>query len=90
MKKLITITILATLLSSCDSNIITLSSTCNSYIITEIKRFDDSNKRAKYIATTYADYIYYKDDIVFVDTIGKYVIGDSVKAEFVKLTKWNT
>lgn len=86
MKNLLTgILIITTLfLSSCQDNIITNSLPLEPYVVTDITEFSNKKVYARYFVDNNSDYVYYTDKISFIDSIGKYNIGDSVKAEFIK------
>ena len=82
-KIVILITVL--LISSCTGDaIITQSSSknVNPYVIEKIESYDSI--KCLYYGSTQKGYFNFMNDITFYDSIGKYKIGDKVKAEFIK------
>lgn len=86
MKKLI-LGLCTLLFISCQNNIITEhdGNSVQVYVITNITKAGSGDTvTCRYLASTNQDYIYYRNNISFCDTIGKYKIGDKVTAKFVK------
>ena len=75
MKKFLLLAIIAIGFTSCNylptGNVLE-----DPYIVISIERF--SPKLCKYIISTETDYLNFKDNVIVIDSIGKYVIGDSV------------
>lgn len=70
-------------LSSCEDNIITSSNTPY-YIVKSIRTIENDTILSRYYCDTDKNYNLYQNSIYFRDTIGKYNIGDKLKAEFIK------
>lgn len=75
MKKLLIILLIASGLYSC-TYIPTTKQAPNPYIVVSIEQW--VSNLCKYDLETGYDNINYQDDITIVDSIGKFVIGDSI------------
>lgn len=86
MNKIILLFLL--LLTGCGDLIITQPNSDETMSITSYKVDEIESAYSTvlciYHCKTGMDYWNYKDKISFADTIGKYKIGDSVRAEFIK------
>ncbi len=73
--KIVILATVCSLLSSCGSDLPTTRN-IKPYIVKSIDGHND--KLCKYNLETGADYVSYDDNITVVDSIGKWVIGDSL------------
>ena len=84
MKKLIIVIFILLGISSCQDNIATTSNNVE-YKITDIEVHLQDTSLCRYKGSTdTGNHIYFQDKIYFLDSIGKYNIGDKVQAEFIK------
>lgn len=80
MKKLL---IISLFLVACDTRIATKDALFIKPVVYKIENFG-SSIYCEYYINTYTDYVYYDDDIIIVDTIGKFSIGDTVNIITIK------
>ena len=88
MKKLISIFCILFLLLSCENNIITnIKSSNATYVVKRIEIIDSSKKDSvdnfsRYFVSSKKIYTVYKSDISFIDSVGKFKVGDEIAADF--------
>lgn len=88
MKKLISIFCILFLLTSCENNIVTnIKSSNATYVVQAIEIINSYEKDSvdnfsRYFVNTERGYTYYDNDISFIDSVGKFNVGDEIVANF--------
>lgn len=88
MKKLISVFCILFLLTSCENNIITNIKSSNlTYVVQRIEIINSYEKDSvdnfsRYFASSNRSYTDYDNNISFIDSVGKFKVGDEIAANF--------